>query len=677
MAVWEGARSGRPGAVSPSRGGGPSANEQAKRRARSFDFDPWSRWSFSLARPIPSGEPRRVAADASSEVATITVASLEDRAIVQGNPLPWALTVTFAVVAGVALTLHEPWRNEVQAWLLARDSASPLELIRNLKTEGHPGLWHLLLMPLTRISGSPAGMQVASLIVGTATVWVFARFAPFPGWQKVLFAFGYFPLYEYTTIARNYGLGLLLLLLACALFRVRYQRPLALAVILFLACHTSAHAMLVAAGLGAALALDFLRSVLRSWRGRGPALPPRRTAGVLAVLALIGLGALSAFWQLSPPGSGVLPEWQLAWDPRGLRRLFRLVLRAFVPLSPHGPAYWRPAGGAGGPWLLQLRLVAGAMFLLVTLVLLARRRSALIAYAAASAGLLHLFYGTHLGGLRHHGFLFVAFVVACWLAEDDCRAAGARPAGPLDRWRSRLLGGLLVLHVVAGASALYADARAEFSVARRAAAFLRDEGLAGATMVVEPDATAVALIGYLEKDRVYFPRSKRWGSFVRWDPTRLRQPSNEEVLRSAMALLAEERRDVVLVLDHPLPEGLVTSADARFLGRFESGVVKKERFFLYLLTSERRGARRPAASGASRPGAAAEVAAAARDGYESSPATAKSKRPSSRYAPRHRLDLAARALPRRVHVRASAGPGQRGPGDRRFPACREPAALRL
>jgi len=50
-----------------------------------------------------------------------------------------------------SLVFHEMWRDELQAWLIARDSKNILELFINLKYEGHPALWYLLLTPLTKV----------------------------------------------------------------------------------------------------------------------------------------------------------------------------------------------------------------------------------------------------------------------------------------------------------------------------------------------------------------------------------------------------------------------------------------------------------------------------------------------------------------------------------------------
>lgn len=45
----------------------------------------------------------------------------------------------------IRLFRHTMWRDELQAFMLAKASRTPLELFAKLQYEGHPGLWHLLL----------------------------------------------------------------------------------------------------------------------------------------------------------------------------------------------------------------------------------------------------------------------------------------------------------------------------------------------------------------------------------------------------------------------------------------------------------------------------------------------------------------------------------------------------
>ena len=172
------------------------------------------------------------------------------------------LMFLFLAIGAYTISHHEMWRDEIQAWLIARDSASVFELFAHLKYEGHPGIWHLCLMPLTRITHSPVIMQVFHLLIATVTVYLFVRYAPFNRLQKFLFCFGYFVLYEYAILARNYALGLLLITIFCILFRERYRHFISISCVLFLLSHTSVHALILTIAIGFALWCEYL---YRDW----------------------------------------------------------------------------------------------------------------------------------------------------------------------------------------------------------------------------------------------------------------------------------------------------------------------------------------------------------------------------------------------------------------------------
>jgi len=50
----------------------------------------------------------------------------------------WAVGGVFALLLGAGLANHEMWRDELQAWMLARVSATPATLLAKLRYEGHP-----------------------------------------------------------------------------------------------------------------------------------------------------------------------------------------------------------------------------------------------------------------------------------------------------------------------------------------------------------------------------------------------------------------------------------------------------------------------------------------------------------------------------------------------------------
>ncbi len=112
------------------------------------------------------------------------------------------LTTIFLILCGIMTFNHPLWRDEAQAFLIGRDSHSIGELLYNLRYEGHPPLWHFLIFLLTRITAQPEAMQAMHLAMAAGSVYLVARFSPFPWPIKCIFAFGYFPLFEYGMLAQ-------------------------------------------------------------------------------------------------------------------------------------------------------------------------------------------------------------------------------------------------------------------------------------------------------------------------------------------------------------------------------------------------------------------------------------------------------------------------------------------
>ncbi len=55
--------------------------------------------------------------------------------------LPAILALAFTAALSAVISHHEMWRDEIMAWLLARDAATPWQVFSLIKYEGHPGLW--------------------------------------------------------------------------------------------------------------------------------------------------------------------------------------------------------------------------------------------------------------------------------------------------------------------------------------------------------------------------------------------------------------------------------------------------------------------------------------------------------------------------------------------------------
>jgi hypothetical protein len=124
--------------------------------------------------------------------------------------LPDLLFVLLAVYNVIRLFRHAMWRDELQAFMVAAASNTPLDLFAKLKYEGHPGLWHLLLWVVTRFTTDPVAMRVLHLVIALGD-WVLVwRLSPFRPVGKLLLLLSYYLFWEYFVVSRSYALGVLL-----------------------------------------------------------------------------------------------------------------------------------------------------------------------------------------------------------------------------------------------------------------------------------------------------------------------------------------------------------------------------------------------------------------------------------------------------------------------------------
>ena len=87
----------------------------------------------------------------------------------------WIAVTTFT------LNYHEKWADEAQAWLIARDLSLPRIFFYELRYEGSPGLWHLILWIAQHVFHAPyAALGPLGLVFATAGVAFLIFFAPFP-----------------------------------------------------------------------------------------------------------------------------------------------------------------------------------------------------------------------------------------------------------------------------------------------------------------------------------------------------------------------------------------------------------------------------------------------------------------------------------------------------------------
>lgn len=144
---------------------------------------------------------------------------------------------------------HEMWRDELQAWAIARASRAPWDILANLAWERHPPVWYGILWIPARLVGETWFLHLLGLVVAIATSYVIIHRAPWPLWVRVSLVSGYFFLFELGTVVRSWSLvGLLVVLVLAENDRPHPRIPLVVLLLVGLA-FTALHAVPLASGL--------------------------------------------------------------------------------------------------------------------------------------------------------------------------------------------------------------------------------------------------------------------------------------------------------------------------------------------------------------------------------------------------------------------------------------------
>jgi hypothetical protein len=434
------------------------------------------------------------------------------------RPVLIALLIVYAAATLVVTLHHEPWRDEAETWLAARDL--PLSNVLTwTRGTGSPALWPALVVPLAR-GGMPYVTQSLvhwTIAVGAAAVFLFC--APFTGTTKTLFLLSFYPAYQYAVIARSYALGILLLFAVVAWHARRHSNPLAYAILVALLANTNAHSGGPAFAAAAWYAVDLVRIRSRA---------PRAWVALLVMTAGLAL----AFLQVHTSGHVIPPTVVSAPYPQAF---FDAATGAFFPGAESTPA----------------RLATIGMLALV-LVFLRRNAEALGLALISLTALAFIFTFLVLGGFRHFGLVLMITIAALWLAAPVARQSRAGMLVAV------ALNVVLAASIATAARYAYADLTRNFSGSRELAQYLIRQHLDRREIAAHPPAHCEAVLPYLPPRTFWYAALGESGSYLRWDRAYRVAQATAATRAAEMAAAHYGTRDWLFVSAAPLaqPEAL-------------------------------------------------------------------------------------------------------------------------
>lgn len=144
---------------------------------------------------------------------------------------------------------HEPWFDEIQAYLIARDASFHDIFFVLPHYEGHPPLWHILLLPAKLGLSCRAALNLAQIVTFAGFAAMLELRSPF-GWKmKIFLSLNYYILYQYSVISRPYALFMLILLITAEIYPQKDEKPIKYLLTMVLLCLCHSYGIAIAGGL--------------------------------------------------------------------------------------------------------------------------------------------------------------------------------------------------------------------------------------------------------------------------------------------------------------------------------------------------------------------------------------------------------------------------------------------
>ena len=512
------------------------------------------------------------------------------------------VTIVFFIVALLGISNHEMWRDELQPWLVARDSHSVREFLVNVAYEGHPFLWYLLLYPVSAISENPFALQLFHLFIATGYIFVFNKYSPFSFWNKILFSFGYFTLYEYGTFSSCYGLGVLIAIIICALYADRIKNIVLISISLFLLANTSPYGLVLALGFASLIFFDAF-FYKEDWKKI-----QLFKIGICLLIFIVGV-ALSVYYIMPHADtSGSYPIYSQFKNPDYLMLVFSKIYNSYFLFPEMQTLFngWSISGLENFQHdigdLLQQHFLIAMLLMAIISVLLMRKPAVLLFYFSMTFGLFLMLCVSPRLSCRYTGHLFIAMIASLWVYEYLKENKYSiqllnklnNSLNPIRKLMEKgLLTTILIVQAYVGIKVYLNDSKKAFSASHEVGKFILDQRLDTIPIVGAVDYSLAPISAYILK-QIYYPQRKEYGSFIIWDGHRNAGFEWKDIVNSVDTVLGKKNKSVLLILTFQpqytvnnqsvkLTDGALNeNIKVNLLKAFEDGIITDEKYYIYL-----------------------------------------------------------------------------------------------
>lgn len=413
------------------------------------------------------------------------------------------LPLLFSLREIYLLNKHELWRDELQAWLIAYQSHSPSDLLRNLQYEGRPPLWHLLIWILNQFTSNPESLKILTFVIYVATVFILYSLKSISILFKILISLGFYFFYGYSIVSRDYNLILLLCLVLLFLNEKLIKRNYEYIICILLSL-TNPFGSVIAIYwilLHSNLSLTSPRKLFETNR--------------TSILKILPILAFVLYFRM-PHDSVFQPNFHI--NPRKIVTSFSAVFtKPFLPYSDTHQLN-----------LLDMIVGVSIVTVLAFFVFSIERKIRIALMIAVAMLTLNALIGYSLYWW-HFGASFLLFLIAFIYQFQQL------PEKRKNNFLTVSVSIILMLQIFGSINGIGRNFQGDsnYSNIRKTAEYIAQK-YPGATVISESQVFGTPLYAYLKPEKIYFPSIQDYSYFTSWKKTEFRDVSKDELISAAL-----------------------------------------------------------------------------------------------------------------------------------------------
>lgn len=468
---------------------------------------------------------------------------------------PAMLVAWFGVVSVFAWT-HLVWRDEVRALSLALQGDTVFAMLKGLHGEGHPAIWYLLLRATHALVQRPEALLLVSIVVAAVAMGILVFRSPFSLPILVLILVSSFSMYEYSVMARNYGISMLPIFLFAVFYERHRDRDCLLGVLLFLLANCNVPSALDVGGL---LIFWFVDILYCETANR-----PQLIRMFFYNAALAAAGVVICFITIYPTFNDSVAIGTRSFTVKSLiEGILMPSLQFNACVSIPGAARLTRVM----PLLGKLLTILQSLILFGSTLGLIRRTGAFLAALTTLVGFSLYFAIVYAGGYRHQALWLVFLICMYWVAaprnaqkESDSRARSQPLVGRLSAVGTTLFVVVILLQLPFTANKIVGIVRSPVAALDNGNNNIRSilaghPDLQQSVVIAEPDYLLETLPYYVSNP-TYLMREQRYGNVAHFTRTARLDLTLGDVLTNARRLRQETGRPVVILLSHEIDPSL-------------------------------------------------------------------------------------------------------------------------